>query len=241
MLSAEDLAQLNKLTTHNPEYESTFSKLSPFSSSEISRASHDIKNHIACLKTSYQLINKKIPDLSSNSYWIKIGIEIDNLNTFMERTSLYRYSTRNLSVSSVNINDIIYSIPDMLDDTYDNSCSFSFNLKYDGNVNMNEELAQILIFECTKNACEAMNNIGIITFESDYINNSIHLRIINQNISGITQSMNPDTLCQPFYSTKNNHIGLGLSIVHQICLTYKMQLSIIASDNETVIELIIPF
>lgn len=241
MLSSQDFAKLNALTASNPEYENTFSKLSPFSFSEISKASHDIKNHIACLKTSYQLINKKNPDLSSNSHWVKMGIEIDNLNTFMERTSLYRYSTRNLSVSSVNINDIIYSVPDMLDDTYDNSCSFSFNLKYDGNINMNEELARILIFECTKNACEAMNNSGIITFESDYINNSICIRIINQNISGIIQSMDPDTLCQPFYSTKNNHIGLGLSIVHQICLTYKIHLSIIPTDNETVIELIIPF
>lgn len=60
MLSSQDFAKLNALTASNPEYENTFSKLSPFSFSEISKASHDIKNHIACLKTSYQLINKKI-------------------------------------------------------------------------------------------------------------------------------------------------------------------------------------
>ena len=42
-------------------------------------------------------------------------------------------------------------------------------------------------------------------------------------------------LSRPFYSTKSGHIGVGLSIIHQICLSSNGYARLTESDGKTIL------
>ena len=64
MLNYDEYRNLCCLINENPDMISVFDNMSMFSIDELSIDSHDIKNHLAYLKTSFQLLKKKSPELS---------------------------------------------------------------------------------------------------------------------------------------------------------------------------------
>ena len=74
---------------------------------ELSVVSHEIKNYAAYLKTSYQFIARKTPDLKDNKFWNNMGVTIDELVEYMNRTSLYRYSFKDSEINEYKVSDIL--------------------------------------------------------------------------------------------------------------------------------------
>ena len=125
MLNFNEYQKLSELIKSNPELEPIINNMSSFSLSELSIDSHDIKNYIAYLKTTFQLVRKKSPEICDNPYFNRMEKAISQLIYHMERTTLYRYSMKKTEKVSVSINNIMYEIPDIIDDTLDNSCGES--------------------------------------------------------------------------------------------------------------------
>ena len=94
MLNYDEYRNLCCLINENPDIISVFDNMSMFSIDELSIDSHDIKNHLAYLKTSFQLLKKKSPELSENKYIIRMEDVLSQLIYHMERTTLYRYSMK---------------------------------------------------------------------------------------------------------------------------------------------------
>ena len=257
MLNYDEYRNLCSLIKENPEMESVIDNMSMFSPAELSIDSHDIKNHIAYLKTSFQLLKKKSPELSENKYINRMEDVISQLIYHMERTTLYRYSMKKADKESVNINDIMYEIPDLIDDIIDNTCSYSFCLDNIPDILINPEQLRTLLTEAVQNACEAADYTGEITLLTRQEHNNIIIEIINNgclpshNDSLHNNDISHDNddlhdnyeshstdyirLAQPFYSTKPGHIGVGLSIIHQICLSNNGYASIHESDGKTIL------
>ena len=72
MLNYDEYRNLCCLINENPDIISVFDNMSMFSIDELSIDSDDIKNLLAYLKTSFQLLKKKSPDLSENKYTIRM-------------------------------------------------------------------------------------------------------------------------------------------------------------------------
>ena len=75
MLNFNEYQKLSELIKSNPELEPIINNMSLVSLSELSIDSHDIKNYIAYLKTTFQLVRKKSPEICDNPYstvWKKL-------------------------------------------------------------------------------------------------------------------------------------------------------------------------
>lgn len=163
----------------------------------------------------------------------------------MERTTLYRYSMKKADKESVNINDIMYELPDAIDDIIDNTCTYSFCLDNIPNILINAEQLKTMLTEAVQNACEASDYTGEITLATRQEHNNVIIEIINngylpshadsQNDDSAPHSLNYIKSAQPFYSTKPGHIGVGLSIIHQICLANNGYADIHESDGKTIL------
>ncbi len=240
MLNSDEYKKLCDLVITTPDLKPVIEKMSLISPSELSIDSHDIKNHIAYLKTSFQLLKKKSPEISGNIYFERMEKVLSELIYHMDRTTLYRYSMRDADKSPSCINNILYEIPDIIDEKIDNNCSFDFCLTDLPDISINPDQFKMMLTEIILNACEASDCSGEITIQSDINNNTIHINVINNCLADTPENISLEHISQPFFTTKKGHCGIGLSIVHQICLKYNMSASISFDNNQTVFSIIIP-
>ncbi|MDO5340424.1 MAG: hypothetical protein Q4E78_10005 [Eubacteriales bacterium] len=243
MLNFDEYQQLCRLIESNPELEPIVNNMSSFSLSELSIDSHDIKNYIAYMKTTFQLLKKKSPEICDNPYFNRMEKVISQLIYHMERTTLYRYSMKKTEKEPISINNIMYEIPDIIDDTLNNSCDFSFCLDETPDILINPEQLKTLITEAVLNACEASECSGEITLITKKDDNGILVQIVNNRIipdcnqSG-TSPLDYNQLIKPFFSTKKEHVGVGLSIIHQICLSNNAKADIYEHEGKTVLSIL---
>ncbi len=243
MLNFDEYQKLSELIESNPELEPIINNMSQFSLSELSINSHDIKNYIAYLKTTFQLVRKKSPEICDNPYFSRMEEVISQLIYHMERTTLYRYSMKKAEKESVSINNIMYEIPDIIDDTLDNSCEFSFCLDEIPDILINPEQLKTLLTEAVLNACEASGCSGEITLITRKDDNGILVQIVNNRIipdgnESDTVLLDYNQLIKPFFSTRKEHVGVGLSIIHQICLSNNAKADIYEHEGKTVLSIL---
>jgi signal transduction histidine kinase len=90
-----------------------------------------------------------------------------------------------------------------------------------------EDLIEQLLLNLAVNACESFEgNAGELTFRlaADDASGMVEL-YVQDNGPGIAEK-DLKKIYQPFYSTKKQGSGLGLSIVHRICSALKLNISV---------------
>lgn len=243
MLSREEYLSLHRLKETDAALYSLLAHVHEESMAELSTASHDINNYAATLKTAHQFITKKTPCLQEQTYWNKMGDTIDKLIEYMNRTSLYRYCFRPADCENIVLEEILYSIPDYLDEKYTGERSFSFNIEKNlPLIHAERMLIETAIREAACNAYEASNEKSELGITCVCIDNHIRINISNQAANPPENGIdyNIEKLCRPFYTDKDNHAGLGLSIIHQTCLNYMAKLHLNYNNGITNLEMIFP-
>jgi signal transduction histidine kinase len=99
------------------------------------------------------------------------------------------------------------------------------------------QLKQVFI-NYIKNAIEAMPNGGKLIVEGIHLNNSVHIRIIDEG-SGIPTEI-LERISEPFFTTKEHGTGLGMLVSNEIIEDHKGKSSILSSTEGTCIEVILP-
>ncbi len=215
----------------------------------LSVTSHDLKNIISILSSTWQLLNMTYSNLSIIPQWNSIEKSIAQLMYYMDETSNLRYSNSDCS-GVCNINDILWALPDLLDDIYPNEVrNYDFNIdKTISRVNINPGKITIALTELLKNAFEATTNDDTIQISAniDKINADfvcIKIKNTHSDASIIPEMFIKtfqDGIFPPFNTTKDEHIGLGLTIVNNICCRCGGSLSMEHTNTSTTIILNIP-
>lgn len=91
-----------------------------------------------------------------------------------------------------------------------------------------QQLEQAFI-NIVKNAIEAIEQEGIITFTLDPIK---HLLIITDNGKGIAKA-DAEQVFSPFFSTKKDGQGIGLTLVREILLNHGFEFSLLSEEGVT--------
>lgn len=186
---------------------------------------HEIKNNIAFINSSLQLVEKAHPEIKEYPYWKDSMQELSSLKKMLISLSSARLDD-NLDLQEISVTHFLAEVS--------NSCSVFFNSgRFYCQTESKPSLPKLSIdsdrlkrafYNLIKNSYEAMNGCGCIRFHACQENSFVRIDLIDHG-GGI----NPEHLSKlftPFHTTKQSGSGLGLMIAKQIIEAHDGHLSI---------------
>ncbi len=175
---------------------------------------HEIKNSIALINSSLQLVEKKHPEVREFDYWNESMSELCFLEEYGHPTVVCA-SFNHLNLMQVNIYSFMHQI-----DTSIRVLSwknFVCNFQLEENlplIELDPQLLKQAVINIIKNAFEAMHESGTTDVHVFYEEPFMSIAITDHG-GGLDPAL-ADTIFQPFITSKTGGSGLGLVITRQI-------------------------
>ena len=208
----------------------------------ISKLSHEVRNPLTLIYSSLQLLEKDCPEISSNSLWPQIKLDVTStIQLLRDVSSLNRPKSQNFSVISAEefLSSISASFCGIMKDR---QIAFSFTYSpsaqnaaiYGDEIRLREAVTNLLI-----NAADAVSDTKTnfsntkptstiqLSAEIDGTDLCIH---VTDNGCGIPEEY-LDTLFDPFVTHKSNGTGLGLHIVKSVAKQHGGSISVASSTE----------
>jgi len=180
---------------------------------------HEIKNPLSAIKTFVQLLPKKVENPSfMEKFNITVPREIDRINHLVEDL-LELTRSRRRSFGSVDVNKLILQIADLHSEEM-NKRHITFELhlaRVIPRIHGDSETLFRALSNLVINSIQAMPNGGSLRISSDPGNAASPVVRITLIDTGI--GMDEETarnIFNPFFTTKDKGIGLGLALTHKI-------------------------
>jgi two-component system nitrogen regulation sensor histidine kinase GlnL len=200
------------------------------------RLAHEIRNPLVSIKTVTDLLPERIDDPEFREHFLGIAIqEIQRMKKLID--DLLDFAKP--SVPQFRYEDINQLIKDMLRLVEGESRSKGVLLSSDLEENVprimadQDQVKQVflnLLLNAIQ-ACDSNGKIDVITKSIDKGNAKNYVQVaIRDNGAGIHEK-DLDNLFNPFFTTKHEGIGLGLSIAHQIVQEHKGSIEVDSKIN----------
>jgi len=242
MISEKDILLLNQVRTTNPELYSLIERIQQSQTTTMANISHRLKNIISIISSSLQFIESQHPETSDFNLWPQLKSSTTYLVKYMDQESMYRHSA-NVEMKPINLQDLLWSIPDIMDDLNELDPHNSIrNYNYDiisnvPEINGDYFKLKYAFIEIIKNAYEATSDNDTITISAHIVDDSVNITIKDEGVGIDINIINDVTT--PFFTTKNDHVGTGLSIAEKIVKAHNGSLSI-SSDEDTCVTITLP-
>lgn len=229
MLDNYEINQLNNLKFSNPDLFVLFQKMENDFLTLTSKACHDIRNNIALVDNYSQLISERSPNINDNPMWKKLIKNTSLSVKKLDDIAAFRYSYKMNDMIKIMLNDICLE----LKKTYPDICINSetdvdtFYGIYDNIVYS----LSALITNSFEAYTDSKDNPVLVNISDN--DNLLHFDITD-NGQGFSEE--PDNPFTPFYSTKKEHTGLGLSTAYNTAVRHGGFLSIKNPANPTVVD-----
>lgn len=187
---------------------------------------HEIRNPLTAIGGFANIISKKAENPVIKELAEKIFNHASKMdNMFRDFLLLAKHNT--LQYSSTDLNEIVLECIENFDYSNMKNISFVFNKTENVWVNIDKNMIKVVINNLLKNAIQAMPKGGKITLETKRENGYAVLCIEDEG-HGIPSDVLPN-IFDPFYTTKFNGFGIGLSISYKIV---KQHNGIIFAENK---------
>ena len=184
---------------------------------------HEIRNPLAGMKTSIQVLKNRLcneDDLSNKRLYNGALSEIDRINRLITRILNFA-KPRNPKYEKVDLLDTLNRMLDLFNKSPEEK-EIKINIINNSSNTLiyvdKDQLEQIFL-NIIQNAFAAMDNdngILTISIQNIYEGNKAYIGIgFHDNGCGINQE-NLDKIYDPFYTTKPQGTGLGLSVVYEL-------------------------
>ncbi len=203
-----------------------------------SGVAHEIRNPLTGMRTSIQVLKKRLKNVLSGNNEIMLNRlikEIDRMNKLV--SDLLDYSTRgDNQPAEVNVYQSVTDILALLDDEMESKgIVASIELK-DKSMNFFIDPAHFnqILLNLIKNAMDAVNPYaGVIRIEGRYTDETrIKAELtISDNGSGIPLNL-IEKVFDPFFTTKADGTGLGLFVVHELVQQNDGEIDVYGVKNE---------
>ena len=186
------------------------------------KITHEIKNPLAVIKGYLSMFDVNNKEKSIKYIKIiksEVNRSLNLLSDFMEFTKI------KINTNNVIFNDLMDDIKEVLIPFF-NAKNVKYNFNIEANIEINidyNRIKQVLI-NVIKNAVEACpNNMGLVSTtifkDKDYL-----YIFVKDNGSGMDKDT-LDNILVPFFTTKENGTGLGVSLSKEIILSHKGEIS----------------
>jgi len=224
---------------------------------------HEIKNPLGAISIHLQLMQKAIgmaagddentaesvsihgekkarTEATLDKYFGILNEEVDRLNRIVV-DFLFAVRPMTLELRAENLNFIIHELAEFVGAELDQSKIRLF-LELDEHLPsalMDERYIKQVLFNLVRNAQAAMPDGGLLTIATMASENEIRLNICDTG-SGISQE-NIGKIFEPYFTTKENGTGLGLTLVYKIIREHRGEISVNSREGEgTDFEIILP-
>ena len=187
----------------------------------ISGIAHEIKNPLASLSGSIQLLRDEIQPDGENAKLMQIILrETDRLKQIVNDIRLISKPGR-ANAKKVNMERAIEDVKILFLNTPDwkSRIRLITKLEKDMTIFIDPVHLQQILWNLVKNAAESINGDGKITITLNSPRNKKIYLTIQDTGQGIDPEQAPH-IFDPFYTTKHEGTGLGLSIIHRIIVAY---------------------
>ncbi|OKZ41538.1 MAG: two-component sensor histidine kinase [Odoribacter sp. 43_10] len=199
--TANDYEKLHQLMNSSPEIRELLQKLLDSQQYTISKISHEVRNPLTLIYSTFQLIESSHPETRDFSHWSELREDIEYTISLLQELSAYNNSLGQICLSfaaSCVDTDIGFSsliAPDLPSLTADR-------------LKLHEAILNLL-----RNAREAISSAGSIRLEAVLKNQMLQITISDTGCGISPEYL--DTIFDPFVTYKPDGTGLGLAIVNR--------------------------
>ncbi len=200
---------------------------------------HEFRNSVATITGYLQMAENRMT-AEQQSYIFPIQKELSSLQKVVNDFLSFARPVHP-QLESVNLGDMIR---DCIEETGVSSKNVSFSV--DGEfpqIPGDESMLRQIFTNVLKNAVEAINGInraGKVDVNGAISNDAKMAQIeIRDNGAGI-RAVDLERIFTPFYSTKENGVGLGLSIVQKLVLSHNGTIDVNSGPESTVFKIQLP-
>ncbi len=172
---------------------------------------HEIRNPITCIKGYLQLIERRKGQLVSNQY---IDIMLNELQRIEDLVNEFRSLAKPMrkpSQEHFNFTSMVKNIIMLMEgQAFDKEIFVKYHLQRDLYVNGDVAQLKQVIINLLKNAIEAQENGGMVSVQLTEQDEWIVFSVEDTGI-GMSQDV-LENIGRPFFTTKDNGTGLGLSV-----------------------------
>jgi len=206
---------------------------------------HEIKNPLGAISIHLQLMQKKLakeenPDPVINKYFGILNEEVDRLNHIVV-DFLFAVRPMLLELREKNINPLIEELDELVRAELEGA-HIRLLLELDEKLPpalIDERYMKQVLLNLIKNAQAAMPNGGLLTIATQTSDNEIRISVCDTG-TGISAE-NLKKIFDPYFTTKDNGTGLGLTLVFKIIREHQGEISVESREGEgTNFEIILP-
>ena len=213
--TTQDMKKLQALMAESPENRELLEKLLNHHQYSIGQISHELRNPLALVYSTLQLIESSHPEVADIKHWYYMKEDIEYMKILLENLSSFNNSER-LQLTEINIRSLmehlVISFAASLTDT-----SIEFTSK------INPSLPQItgdkiklqeLFLNLLHNAKDAVGDCGAITLHAYQEKKNIIIKISDTGCGIAEEDLS--NIFHPFVTHKQGGSGLGLAIVQRV-------------------------
>lgn len=197
---------------------------------ELSKMFHEIKNPLALIGSSLQLIESEHPEVREFRFWNQTMKDLQNLRLLIDELSSFQKSSH-LTCQCINLFDFVEDIAESVEgfllekDTPLKITSDIFDLDFEGD----EQKLRIALINLIKNASESSKSGSPIELLLSQDASTLHMSVKDYG-HGISEELLP-SIFEPFTTTKSYGTGLGLPIVKKTIESHDGTISIQSAEG----------
>lgn len=227
MLNKEDLYLIESLRSRDPDAYELIQKLENDFLSLSSAACHNIRNCVALVTGYCQLIEDRSPDLAANPIYGKVSHNANLAIHKLDDIAAFRYSFHKKDIDTIMLSDITSQLISI----------YGPQLKVTNTSGITEfeGIFANILYALQSLICNSFEaNAALVQLDITHTNSLLHFRFTD-NGTGFKE-ISPQDAINPFFSTKKNHTGLGLSTAYNTALRHGGSLVILKKETPVIID-----
>ena len=213
--TSQDMKQLQEIMDESPGKRELLEKLLSHHQYSIGQIGHELRNPLALVYSTVQLIETSHPEVKSIRHWRYMREDIEYMKILLENLSKFNNGER-LQLSEIDtcsfLQRLVISFAASLTDT-----TIEFTSKIEPSLPVltgDKVKLQELFLNLLQNAKDAVGNTGTISLDAGHEGQNIIIKISDTGC-GIAEEDLSD-IFNPFITHKQGGTGLGLAIVQRI-------------------------
>ena len=229
--TANDYEKLHQLMNSSPEIHELLQKLLDSQQYTISKISHEVRNPLTLIYSTFQLIESSHPEARDFSHWSELREDIEYTISLLQELSAYNNS-EHLHLSTFSAQDFLGQIClSFAASCVDTDIGFSSLIAPDlpsltaDRLKLHEAILNLL-----KNTREAISSAGSIRLEAVLKDQMLQITISDTGCGISPEYL--DTIFDPFVTYKPDGTGLGLAIVSRTITAHAGTVTVTSSRGK---------